>query len=504
MPATDVIMTLSEGAPVAYHSFDGDDLTLHPWAGNHVAVLAAGSGLDAGVMTQMVAALDAAYEVYFAITGREPDPFLLYEGRLSIAEVPTTFGTSGGALGYLGATGIEVTQPPFDAMFSDIRDLGKYDQALFYELGRNFWFYGSKLAAVDPFVTGYAIVNRFISMEVAGLRGGPFGALGFAEFKSSILDGLPQSFFSDGAYTLHNTLGMNVAPANPHGWNATDFAASLFYEIYQSFGFAAYCDFFRVLDTFSNATTETQVYTNFFSAASLATGFDFGFLDKPSGVTYVVGGLGHDRLISDGTFNPVIGGGGNDRLDGVAGSDRLLAGDGKDLLSGNGGSDILVGGLGRDALKGGVGSDSIFGGPGADLLKGGLRGDVLTGGDGRDTFVYSHAAESTSRGHDTLVRFDARLDRMDLTTAVGGVDPAIDEGSLASGTFNADLRALVDATRLLQGHAVLAMPDSGDLAGEIFLVIDMNASAGYQPGQDLVLHLVSGLHLSDIDVLDFI
>jgi hypothetical protein len=68
--------------------------------------------------------------------------------------------------------------------------------------------------------------------------------------------------------------------------------------------------------------------------------------------------------------------------------------------------------------------------------------------------------------------------------------------------------ALVDARsfnyrprRLLGGlgpsQAIWLSPDSGDRAGEIFLVVDGNGQAGYQAGQDYVF-AVAGSPLADL------
>ena len=57
--------------------------------------------------------------------------------------------------------------------------------------------------------------------------------------------------------------------------------------------------------------------------------------------------------------------------------------------------------------------------------------------------------------------------------------------------FNSDLSHAADAAHLGKHHAVLFTPDSGDLSGTTFLVIDTNGVAGYQAGADLVIQLVS-------------
>lgn len=76
----------------------------------------------------------------------------------------------------------------------------------------------------------------------------------------------------------------------------------------------------------------------------------------------------------------VDGSGGDDRITGTGGADELRGGDGNDTLIGLGGVDILRGYAGNDTLDGGGGIDYLFGGAGAD---------TLTGGDGRDILYFA-------------------------------------------------------------------------------------------------------------------
>jgi hypothetical protein len=254
-------MAVAPGSAVSYTSYDDDVLTLFPWTGRHVALLTASNALDGNIIERILAGLDAAYETYALITGRSPAPFKLYSGLATIAQVPTAYHGGAAAIGFIGATGIEITPEPFDALYSGVASSGVFDQALFYELGRNFWFYGDQLGKDSPFVTGFAIVNRFISMEQAGLIGGPFGSIPFVEFRTSILEDLAQTFFSGTTYTLGNTLGANSGVPNNHNWGAADLAAALLYQVYEDFGFAAYSRFYRVLGTLPIANKQLAATT---------------------------------------------------------------------------------------------------------------------------------------------------------------------------------------------------------------------------------------------------
>ncbi len=172
---------------------------------------------------------------------------------------------------------------------------------------------------------------------------------------------------------------------------------------------------------------------------------------------------------------------------------------GSDALSFDGsaetnGAYILDGGSANDVLKGGSGNDTFKG-------RGGH--DAITLGGGADSVAYSAVAESTGTGYDTVTGFDfSANDKFDMPAAVGAVDTKIGSGFLDAPTFDANL-ATATSGKLAIGHAVIFTPDSGNLAGHTFLVIDANGSAGYQAGADYVIELAGAVHVNNADGTDF-
>jgi hypothetical protein len=142
-------------------------------------------------------------------------------------------------------------------------------------------------------------------------------------------------------------------------------------------------------------------------------------------------------------------------------------------------------------LEGGADSDLLVGGKAGDLLQGGGGADMLAGGGGADRFLYTSASDSTGAAHDTIVDFTFGEDVIDLPVTVQGLDAAVTGGALSQGSFDTDLSALLGGTIFEAGHALFVTPDSGDLAGHTFLVVDANGEAGYQPGADFVIELPS-------------
>lgn len=363
-------------SPITYRSYDGAVLTLYPWVGDNVALLTQSSSYDPAVMNRVIAGLDNGYIAYLNITGRAPTSYLTYDGKTSIAETPTAFNGAAAAIGYIGSTGIEITSPYVKILYDEVKNNNYYDQVLFYEMGRNFWFYSNQLGPVDPFVTGFAIANRFVSMELAGLN----LTAEYQERKPNILEGVLSKYLSNSTETLGNTLSVGAVPAGSQGTSVADFAASVLYQVYEDFGATAYERFYRHLERLPTASTAEAAYGNFFEAARFATGIDYGFINKGAGTTYMVGTSSGDVLSLTPTRNVALGFGGADVVNGSQSADLIFGDGGDDQLYGDGGDDILVGGLGADVVNGGPGDDTLVGGGG---------NDVLIGGDGRDVAYFS-------------------------------------------------------------------------------------------------------------------
>ena len=165
---------------------------------------------------------------------------------------------------------------------------------------------------------------------------------------------------------------------------------------------------------------------------------------------------------------------------------------------GNGGRVIFDGSAETDGAYQFFGSgqnDTFLGGAGDDRIVGNGGGDMLSGGGGSDTFVYTDARESSGPDYDTLAGFTPGTDHIDLPGTVSGFAAPIGSGSLSTATFNDDLGAALGA--LGASQAAWFAPDSGDLAGTIFLVVDANGIAGYQPGEDYVF-AVTGTPLPEL------
>lgn len=259
-----------------------------------------------------------------------------------------------------------------------------------------------------------------------------------------------------------------------------------------------------------------------------------------SGDDTLTGGTGDDAMTPGPGNDHVLGGDGNDtvsfgknftaldRIDGGAGSadevvlkgkqdmvflattminveDLVLTGGANYALTTNNktvaaGQTLTVDGSALDSahtltFNGAAETDGHFvvlGGDGNDRITGGNGADSFTGGTGADTFVYTSAVQSTSSHYDTIDGFNFAADRIDVPGAAGtitAIDPAITSGSLSSATFDGDLGTL--SGTLGAHHALLVTASTGTLHGQSFLVVDLNGTAGYQTGHDLVIDLTN-------------
>lgn len=156
-------------------------------------------------------------------------------------------------------------------------------------------------------------------------------------------------------------------------------------------------------------------------------------------------------------------------------------------------------------LVGWTGEDTLLGGAGVNILQGRNNADFMNGGGGNDTFVYSTAMESTSFHYDTIEGFDFRnTDLFDLWFEVDGIDGNVTSGALSVATFDTDLAGAVNGAELGAHNALIFRPNSGDLDGELFLIVDVNGTAGYQNSADLVIHMLTPVHMNKINAADFI
>lgn len=155
----------------------------------------------------------------------------------------------------------------------------------------------------------------------------------------------------------------------------------------------------------------------------------------------VLGGSGHDTIITAAGDDTLRGQSGADRLNGLAGHDLLVGNDGADTLTAGPGADTLLGGRGADLLNGQAGADLLRGAAGDDRLLGGTGRDVLIGGRGHDWLRGQGGHEDRLTGGSGDDVLDGGPGRDDWLRETGDVDFELTTDQL-TGAGNDQLRAI--------------------------------------------------------------
>jgi hypothetical protein len=284
----DAEMTIRElmvfGGTHSYTGFYDPVAPKVPWAGRKMAFLTNSSALDPVVMDRMTTTFDAVFDWYAEATGRLPDPKagFLYNGLPTVAEVTVSCGAG---CGFLGATGIELEGGTFDILYDGVRTVNQYDQTLFYEYGRNFYFYDPKIrykesgALAAPagssgwIGTGYAVLMRFGAMDAVGVEGAPFGGTPFPAFRASVAAML-DTYTANASLNFSNTLLANTPPAG--GGSTSDFFASFGLRLAQWYGPQVLSRMWLEIGARPDAATTQDAVDNWFLGCCYGAGRNLG------------------------------------------------------------------------------------------------------------------------------------------------------------------------------------------------------------------------------------
>ncbi|MEM1228716.1 MAG: PA14 domain-containing protein [Planctomycetota bacterium] len=289
---------------VDYVSFQGDRYQLYVYEGEHVRLLADSPDLDEKNIAGLISEIDRGYEVYMNVTGREPVDNDTSIGKIDIARVETTCGAG---CGYLGIRGIEIDDWFFDEAVDEFAESGKPDHLFFYEMGRNFWFYQSKLefnnlrddtsnrGSGDFVVNGFPIlmeraISEFLDIEFSG----PTDGAGTQAFRDSNARWLEQyindpsanfeTVFLDFEGSLYNdpqTRGGNMG--------TMDFFAEIMLDVARDYGGLEFLKrFWHEVAQRPDMTDVHSAISNLVDSASIAAGEDL-----------------HDRFINKYKWNTI-------------------------------------------------------------------------------------------------------------------------------------------------------------------------------------------------------
>lgn len=137
-----------------------------PWVGEKVALITPDEPLDGKVMGQFVGHLDRGWNLYREIVGKDPRLHKNFEGTPTIAVLPKRGLSCGYGCGYVGSTGIEMSD--FGSHYKKAKaNPLNVPHAYFYEMGRNYFVFGDRHSC---FKTGFAVFMRNVCMDTLGLN----------------------------------------------------------------------------------------------------------------------------------------------------------------------------------------------------------------------------------------------------------------------------------------------------------------------------------------------
>jgi hypothetical protein len=265
-----------------YSSMNGSNLTEYVWKGTKTALMTADRTCPTATLMKIVDGVDLGYAFYRNATNKDPQTWAAtsYQGLNVMAALPSgtmsACGTNFMACGYFGFTGVEFRDTAFTNICNVTKNSDQYDQTPYYELGRNFWFYGDKLEykgsdSTGSITTGYAVGMRFLAMDYAGVssKGAPIGSTSFSSMRTAI-EGLVDTYRTNSSLTWTNTLRAGVAPSNAYGLGGSDFFASFVLRLRRVHGTGFINQLWQKAEARSNAVTTQDAVDNFVIAASQA------------------------------------------------------------------------------------------------------------------------------------------------------------------------------------------------------------------------------------------
>jgi hypothetical protein len=274
---------------VPYTTFRGESIDVRAYPGRNVVLMLNPARVtDRELAENIVNAIDRAWDWYRDFFGRVPSPYNTYEGKSIIAENAQDPAAS--ARGRIGTTGIEIGPGSMNRLMSEAAQ-DRYNQAVFYELGRNFWFFEPQLGALKAavvggcFTTGFATVHRFYSMEAKGIVGAPWDdAIDFDKFRHISLNETIDRYIADTRLNWQNTIGADKPPPNPYNWvGSYHLAAGFFHRIRRDHGYAGYRQFWQLMARAPRAESGRDAVVNFVQVAYTATRQDYrSLLRDPS------------------------------------------------------------------------------------------------------------------------------------------------------------------------------------------------------------------------------
>ena len=194
----------------------------------------------------------------------------------SIAEVDQTCGTGCGRIGF---PGIEIQTGKFLKIYNSYTKYKKFDSLIFYELGRNFWFYDDQLTCSvsgisNAIRTGFAVFMRNICVDKLSIDADSINQVDYSTYLYD-LKNIFYQYSADTSLNISKVLIYGMLPDVSEYFEVTgsNFWASLLFFLYEQKGFGDgwLNSIWREISKRPIAENETDILNNFYSACTSAT-----------------------------------------------------------------------------------------------------------------------------------------------------------------------------------------------------------------------------------------
>ena len=252
---------------VRYTSFLKAPYEMHSWESPYSVLLAEDPTLDDSIVFELLSITDSAYQLLKNILKREPKPGPIgYIDKVVIAVVDSTCGPG---CGYIGHKGIEIQKDYFSKVYAAMVKDGAFDTLIFYELGRNFWFFDELYKEKhDPLLgairKGYATFLRCMLVTELKVKPAEYNGKDFWEFFETEENKFSQHLFDSygGIEQLLSSLITTQEKKNDwiYEMDPTLFWSALFFHMYKIEGLHFMKMFFRGMLVDSGNAFNKNIY----------------------------------------------------------------------------------------------------------------------------------------------------------------------------------------------------------------------------------------------------
>jgi hypothetical protein len=234
LPFYSILFVLCQGcgqSDLRYTNFSGETSFLNVLEGREVMFLYPAGEYRADSLARLLETYDRAYTLGVELSDREPSTPSGETGKLPVAIVPSTCGPG---CGRLGVKGIEITEEKFERIYREFVTSGRHDHLFFYELGRNFWFYGEESSdrEWEAIHTGFAVFFRDLLISELGLAVAPINSVPYEIYRLEKQERWEQYWAVSAVWTWEA-----IQPAKKvHYSHAPHFWSAMWWQIYREQG----------------------------------------------------------------------------------------------------------------------------------------------------------------------------------------------------------------------------------------------------------------------------